>query len=197
MERATLSADSAVSPKKLNKIKLTLVIVSLTHLFQYRFQPCNQKVTNSNHIKKNKMSSKHFIQSTTPYLPHNNNTRKKKSFLSKCFLLLVSAMAKSLVLLLQFGFFLCFVMDVTKSYSSHSDKIFRLPGQPRVGFQQFSGYVKVNDKKNISLFYYFVEAEKDPISKPLVLWLNGGLLTSHWLSSINTKLKLEIEKNHF
>lgn len=67
-------------------------------------------------------------------------------------------------------------MDVTESYSSHSDKIFRLPGQPQVGFQQFSGYVKVNDKKNISLFYYFVEAETDPSLKPLVLWLNGGLL---------------------
>ncbi|PON67251.1 Serine carboxypeptidase-like [Parasponia andersonii] len=85
-------------------------------------------------------------------------------------------MAKSLVLLLPplLVFFLCFVMDVTESYSPHSDKIFRLPGQPRVGFQQFSGYVKVDNKKNISLFYYFVEAETDPSSKPLVLWLNGG-----------------------
>ncbi|ONK63869.1 uncharacterized protein A4U43_C07F19770 [Asparagus officinalis] len=25
-----------------------------------------------------------------------------------------------------------------------------------------------------SLFYYFAEAEADPSSKPLVLWLNGG-----------------------
>ncbi|PON97447.1 Serine carboxypeptidase-like [Trema orientale] len=85
-------------------------------------------------------------------------------------------MAKSLVLLLLplLVFFLCFVMDVTESYSPHSDKIFRLPGQTRVGFQQFSGYVKVDDKKNISFFYYFVEAETDPSSKPLVLWLNGG-----------------------
>lgn len=58
---------------------------------------------------------------------------------------------------------------------SHPDKIIKLPGQPQVGFQQFSGYVTVDDKKQRSLFYYFVEAETDPASKPLVLWLNGGI----------------------
>lgn len=57
----------------------------------------------------------------------------------------------------------------------HPDKITKLPGQPQVGFQQFSGYVTVDDKKQRSLFYYFVEAETDPASKPLVLWLNGGI----------------------
>jgi serine carboxypeptidase-like clade 2 len=71
-----------------------------------------------------------------------------------------------------------FSMKIVESYSSHSDKIARLPGQPHVGFQQFSGYVTVdgdNDMKHKALFYYFVEAEIDPASKPLVLWLNGGL----------------------
>ncbi|THG16054.1 hypothetical protein TEA_005589 [Camellia sinensis var. sinensis] len=57
---------------------------------------------------------------------------------------------------------------------SEADKIAWLLGQPFVGFQQFSGYVTVDDKKQKSLFYYFVEAEFDPFSKPLVLWLNGG-----------------------
>lgn len=71
---------------------------------------------------------------------------------------------------------LCFLLlNIYESSSSHSDKIHELPGQPQVGFQQFSGYVKVDAQKNTSLFYYFVEAEKDPSSKPLVLWLNGGL----------------------
>lgn len=71
---------------------------------------------------------------------------------------------------------LCISKGVGSSSSSlsHSDKIFRLPGQPHVGFQQFSGYVTVDDKKHRALFYYFVEAETDPASKPLVLWLNGG-----------------------
>ncbi|KAE8699945.1 Serine carboxypeptidase-like 46 [Hibiscus syriacus] len=40
-------------------------------------------------------------------------------------------------------------------------------------FQKFSGYVTVDYKKHKALFYYFVEAETDPASKPLVLWLNG------------------------
>ncbi|GLT88069.1 hypothetical protein SLE2022_061110 [Rubroshorea leprosula] len=55
-----------------------------------------------------------------------------------------------------------------------ADKIVALPGQPKVGFQQFSGYITVDDKKQRALFYYFVEAETDPSLKPLVLWLNGG-----------------------
>ncbi|GLT79434.1 hypothetical protein SLA2020_509230 [Shorea laevis] len=80
------------------------------------------------------------------------------------------AMASVLLLLLISS------MEVASSSSSSSlpDKIHQLPGQPHVGFQQFSGYVTVDDKKHKSLFYYFVEAEQDPASKPLVLWLNGG-----------------------
>ncbi|TYJ43663.1 hypothetical protein E1A91_A03G168000v1 [Gossypium mustelinum] len=54
------------------------------------------------------------------------------------------------------------------------DRISQLPGQPKVGFQQYAGYVTVDKRKQRALFYYFVEAEVDPASKPLVLWLNGG-----------------------
>ena len=54
-----------------------------------------------------------------------------------------------------------------------TDKIISLPGQPQVGFQQFGGYITVDEKQQRNLFYYFVEAD-DPDSKPLVLWLNGG-----------------------
>ncbi|CAK7340280.1 unnamed protein product [Dovyalis caffra] len=54
------------------------------------------------------------------------------------------------------------------------DKILSLPGQPRVSFQQYAGYVIVDENQDRALFYYFVEAESDPASKPLVLWLNGG-----------------------
>ncbi|XP_022883552.1 serine carboxypeptidase-like 45 [Olea europaea var. sylvestris] len=61
-----------------------------------------------------------------------------------------------------------------ESMLSHPDKITKLPGQPTLQFQQFAGYVTVDDRKQRALFYYFVEAEKDPSSKPLVLWLNGG-----------------------
>ncbi|XAR49627.1 Carboxypeptidase D [Bertholletia excelsa] len=54
------------------------------------------------------------------------------------------------------------------------DLVERLPGQPKVGFRQFAGYVDVDLKNGRSLFYYFVEAEKDPLHKPLTLWFNGG-----------------------
>lgn len=86
----------------------------------------------------------------------------------------MKTMAMALLLVLQ----LCFIsMEVVESSSHHYDhKIVRLPGQPNVGFQHFSGYVSVGGQKNHkALFYYFVEAEINPASKPLVLWLNGGL----------------------
>ncbi|KAE8813221.1 Serine carboxypeptidase-like 45 [Hordeum vulgare] len=54
------------------------------------------------------------------------------------------------------------------------DKITVLPGQPPVSFAQYSGYVEVDAVRKRSLFYYFAEAELDPATKPLVLWLNGG-----------------------
>lgn len=68
---------------------------------------------------------------------------------------------------------LCFCIQV-EAYASLFDRITALPGQPQVWFQQYSGYVTVDVKKQRALFYYFAEAETDPASKPLVLWLNGG-----------------------
>ncbi|XP_060213546.1 serine carboxypeptidase-like 45 [Lycium barbarum] len=63
---------------------------------------------------------------------------------------------------------------IMKVKSTAADKISQLPGQPLVNFQQYSGYVTIDDNKQRALFYYFVEAQVDPISKPIVLWLNGG-----------------------
>ncbi|KAL8519990.1 hypothetical protein ACS0TY_010794 [Phlomoides rotata] len=60
------------------------------------------------------------------------------------------------------------------STKSWDDRITVLPGQPQVKFHHYSGYVSVDHKEERALFYYFVEAEIDPASKPLVLWLNGG-----------------------
>ncbi|KAJ6817183.1 serine carboxypeptidase-like 42 [Iris pallida] len=55
------------------------------------------------------------------------------------------------------------------------DLVRGLPGQPKVGFRQYAGYVGVDEKAGRSLFYYFVEAEGDAAhNKPLTLWLNGG-----------------------
>lgn len=55
------------------------------------------------------------------------------------------------------------------------DLVVELPGQPKVDFKQFAGYVDVDDEAGKSLFYYFAEAEKEADKKPLTLWLNGGI----------------------
>lgn len=75
--------------------------------------------------------------------------------------------------------------DALKTHSSayvapqegqrQADKIDTLPGQPYgVNFDQYSGYVTVDQKAGRALFYYFVESPSYSSSKPLVLWLNGG-----------------------
>ncbi|XP_011086871.1 serine carboxypeptidase-like 45 [Sesamum indicum] len=87
----------------------------------------------------------------------------------------MTAILKMVAFMALFGQ-VCFSMKWDDSFSqlSVADRISQLPGQPRVSFQQFSGYVNVDEKEERALFYYFVEAETDPASKPLVLWLNGG-----------------------
>ena len=60
--------------------------------------------------------------------------------------------------------------------SKEADRIEALPGQPpRVNFEQYAGYVTVDGEHGRALFYYFVESPYDAASKPLVLWLNGGI----------------------
>ncbi|XP_030518702.1 serine carboxypeptidase-like 45 [Rhodamnia argentea] len=66
------------------------------------------------------------------------------------------------------------LMQACKPVTSLSDGIPSLPGQPSVSFGHYSGYITVGDHPPRALFYYFVEAETSPASKPLVLWLNGG-----------------------
>ncbi|XP_073014091.1 serine carboxypeptidase-like 45 [Typha latifolia] len=80
---------------------------------------------------------------------------------------------KAMVVVAAALFQLCSSREL-ESLLSHPDKITKLPGQSQVNFQQFSGYIAVDDLKQRALFYYFVEAEIDPSTKPLVLWLNGG-----------------------
>lgn len=54
------------------------------------------------------------------------------------------------------------------------DLVINLPGQPKVNFRHYAGYVTVDVKNGRSLFYWFYEASTLPDEKPLVLWLNGG-----------------------
>ncbi|CAO2818341.1 unnamed protein product [Amaranthus hypochondriacus] len=82
--------------------------------------------------------------------------------------------AISALILGQLCLFLTNNVSASHNHPNLVDKISNLPGQPQVNFQQYAGYVTVDHKKHKSLFYYFVEAESAPASKPLVLWLNGG-----------------------
>ncbi|XP_065871948.1 serine carboxypeptidase-like 27 [Euphorbia lathyris] len=68
-------------------------------------------------------------------------------------------------------------IDANWVQEQQKDRIINLPGQPtNVNFNQFSGYVTVDPSAGRALFYWLIEAPKSvrPISKPLVLWLNGG-----------------------
>ncbi|KAF8082905.1 hypothetical protein N665_0800s0003 [Sinapis alba] len=65
-------------------------------------------------------------------------------------------------------------LSSSSSREQEEDKIEALPGQPKVGFSQFSGYVTVNESHGRSLFYWLTESSSSPHSKPLLLWLNGG-----------------------
>ncbi|KAI3705193.1 hypothetical protein L1987_75427 [Smallanthus sonchifolius] len=81
--------------------------------------------------------------------------------------------------LLFFAFCLSFVILGTCNSLSdqEKDRIEQLPGQPsNVGFSQYSGYVTVNQQSGRALFYWLTESpsNRDPKSRPLLLWLNGG-----------------------
>ncbi|KAG9276945.1 lysosomal protective protein [Astyanax mexicanus] len=53
------------------------------------------------------------------------------------------------------------------------DEIKFLPGlSKQPSFKQYSGYFNVAGNKH--LHYWFVESQKNPVSSPVVLWLNGG-----------------------
>ncbi|KAJ9562171.1 hypothetical protein OSB04_007331 [Centaurea solstitialis] len=80
-------------------------------------------------------------------------------------------------------FFLAFQITHTHPNTIHkdnhlqeeeADRITSLPGQPTVDFHQFSGYVTVNHAAGRALFYWLTETANHPLSKPLVIWLNGG-----------------------
>ncbi|TYJ37415.1 hypothetical protein E1A91_A05G374100v1 [Gossypium mustelinum] len=75
------------------------------------------------------------------------------------------------------GFFFLLLIFSTCFGDQTSDKITELPGQPKnVGFNQYSGYVTLNQQAGRALFYWLIESpvSRKPESRPLVLWLNGG-----------------------
>ncbi|WOL13893.1 hypothetical protein Cni_G22673 [Canna indica] len=79
-----------------------------------------------------------------------------------------------IIFLLPFLFINAPVKATSDDDKQALDRISSLPGQPPVGFEQFSGYVTVNKACGRALFYWLIEAVTDAAKKPLVLWLNGG-----------------------
>lgn len=66
------------------------------------------------------------------------------------------------------------------SAAGERDRVVALPGQP-AGPQPgalYAGYVTVDDGAGRALFYV-LEAAREPITSPLVLWLNGGPVSVH------------------
>ncbi|KAF5735596.1 serine carboxypeptidase-like 25 [Tripterygium wilfordii] len=88
----------------------------------------------------------------------------------------MAIMAKTQILAssMVFAFLVVSVVDGVMNEEEAHDHINALPGQPKVSFQQFSGYVTVNKVAGRALFYWLTEAPQEPLSKPLVVWLNGG-----------------------
>ncbi|RWW82386.1 hypothetical protein BHE74_00009159 [Ensete ventricosum] len=70
--------------------------------------------------------------------------------------------------------------------SKEDDRIVELPGQPAgVDFDQYGGYVTVDDRSGRALFYYFAEAAGNrSSSEPLLLWLNGGVSHPQLLANV-------------
>ena len=57
-----------------------------------------------------------------------------------------------------------------------AERIIGLPGQPtNVDFAQYSRYITVEKNIDRDLFYCLIATTEDPYSKPLFLWLNGGI----------------------
>ncbi|KAK9090663.1 hypothetical protein Sjap_023840 [Stephania japonica] len=79
-------------------------------------------------------------------------------------------MTSSLFFLILKGAFLFYFFS-----ASSAELITALPGQPsNISFKQYSGYIVTDAQQGRALFYYFVEAATDPLSRPLTLWFNGG-----------------------
>jgi hypothetical protein len=57
-----------------------------------------------------------------------------------------------------------------------ADQITSLPGAPDVAFNQFSGYLPIDEASGLQYFYWFVEREGEtsPADSPVALWTNGG-----------------------
>lgn len=96
----------------------------------------------------------------------------------------VESLLPNKILLFSFGFLVALNAFINasnlESKEYEYDRINELPGQPQTPkLSQFSGYIPVNEEHGRTLFYWFFEAQSQPNVKPLVLWLNGGIIFTY------------------
>ena len=79
------------------------------------------------------------------------------------------------------------VAHIVSVHADESDRVRRLPGQPRGGpaFAQYMGYVTIDSAHGKAFYYALVEAQESAETRPLVLWLNGGKI-EYMLFSVST-----------
>lgn len=92
----------------------------------------------------------------------------------KCVLLVVLCLAASVSAYRDAGIVQLKRLSHAQRARQEADRVHRLPGQPKVGFKQYAGYVTVSRSHEKALFYWFFEAIHQPEEKPVLLWLNGG-----------------------
>uniref|UniRef100_A0AAY5KWF7 Carboxypeptidase n=1 Tax=Esox lucius TaxID=8010 RepID=A0AAY5KWF7_ESOLU len=69
---------------------------------------------------------------------------------------------------------LCFLAIMGLTWADYApDEVTELPGMGfKPNFRQWSGHLKASPGK--FLHYWFVTSQRDPLTDPVVLWLNGG-----------------------
>ncbi|XWS66142.1 hypothetical protein CRYUN_Cryun05aG0174600 [Craigia yunnanensis] len=86
-------------------------------------------------------------------------------------------MGQSRFIVFSFVLLTCCTCFCSSFGDQNLDRITELPGQlQNVDFNQYSGYVTVNEQAGRALFYWLIESpvNRRPETRPLVLWLNGG-----------------------
>ncbi len=64
------------------------------------------------------------------------------------------------------------IVTARAQHDPHSDKITYLPGYTEpIRFNQFAGYLLVNETNNRNLFYWFVESQNDPANDPVSVFV--------------------------